>query len=579
MRITWSLAALALGACIPAAGGSLAAPRDPGSKPPVPNPIKHIIIIMQENRSFDHYFGTFPGANGFPQNLCVPLNPTNPGEGCVAPFHDPNDINAGGPHNGSNAQQDADDGITKAAMDGFVFQQTQSFQRSCSGSNEQKPTCAAFVPGVGLHDVMGYHTDAELPNYWAYARNFVLQDQMYEGVRAFSVASHLEMTSLWSALCTNPLDVATCFTSPAPNLPDGTSVMYPWVNFFQLLDQFGVSWKYYLGSGLEPDCDDDEMTCDPQLQGSQVSGYWNPVPGYGSVEAQGQDYLAAHNPDINQFLLDIKNGTLPAVSWIVPSNGLSEHPVAGVTAGQDYVTSLVNAVMQSPYWSSSAIFLSWDDWGGFYDHVIPPNVDTNNTKNATIQGYGFRVPGLVISPWAKPGYIDHGILSMDSYARYIEDVFMQGTRLDPKTFGEPDSRPELRDRVTYVQFLGGPRTEIDVLENDFDFTQTPLPPLLLSTHIPISIKIACGSTDPVNPQTCTENAVTISWRSVQAQNDYGPYSYQVLRDGTAVSTCATRAASCTDNDVPAGTHYYTVYSIDPNQVASPASAASQADVP
>ena len=552
------------------------------AKPRVANPIKHIIIIMQENRSFDSYFGTYPGANGIPQNICVPIDPANPGQGCVAPFHDPNDINAGGPHNGSNAQSDADDGITRAIMDGFVYQQTVGFQNSCGGSNARAPVsvrCGPFVPGTNLHDVMGYHTDAELPNYWAYAKNFVLQDQMYEGVRAYSMAAHLDMTSLWSALCSNPLDVTTCVTSPNPTVPNGNNVIFPWVNFFQLLDLHGVSWKYYLGSGLEPDCNDDAMTCDPQEQASQVAGFWNPVPAYASVESQGQTYLAAHNPDIDQFLIDIKNGTLPAVSWIVPSNGLSEHPPAGITAGQDYVTSLINAVMQSPYWSSSAIFLSWDDWGGFYDHVIPPNVDTNNTKNSTIQGYGFRVPGLVISPWAKPGFIDHSILSSNSMNRSIEDVFMAGARLDPKAFNEPDSRPDLRDRVTEVQFLGGPKMQIGVLENDFDFTQNPLPPLVLSTHIPIRIGVACGSTDPDNPQTCTTSAVTVSWRNVQAQKDYGPFTYQALRDGAPVASCATASTSCIDSNVPAGTHYYSVYSIDPNKVASPASAAAQADVP
>ena len=449
------------------------------------------------------------------------LNPRDPSQGCVAPFHDPNDVNAGGPHAAANAQADADDGITKAAMDGFPYQQTVGFARTCGGSQVRAPLsarCIAFVPGTEIHDVMGYHTDAELPNYWAYAKNFVLQDQMYEGVRSWSMASHLDMTSLWSAVCTNPLDVTTCVTSVSPEIPNGTAVKYPWVNLFQLLDLHNVTWKYYLGAGLEPDCDDDEMTCDPQEQAINVPSFWNPVPAYASVEAQGQAYLALHNPDLNQFLVDIKNGTLPAVSWIVPSNSYSEHPTSGVTAGEVYVTSLINAVMQSPYWSSSAIFLSWDDWGGFYDHVIPPNVDMN-ASNTPIQGYGFRVPGLVISPWAKPGYIEHGILSTDSYARYIEDVFMDGTRLDPVALGEPDSRPDLRDRVTQVRFLGGPKTLVSVLENDFDFTQNPLPPLVLSTHIPIRIALTCGSTDPNNPQTCVGNAVTISWHSAQVNHD------------------------------------------------------------
>ncbi len=572
--------ALALGVC---GAAVIAPPLQAARKPPVANPIQHIIIIMQENRSFDHYFGTFPGANGFPQNTCVPLDPANPAKGCVAPFHDRNDVNAGGPHNDNNAQADLDNGITKAALDGFVYQQTQGYTHLCSGSGSNahepgSPRCAPFTPGFEAHDVMGYHTDAELPNYWAYARNFVLQDQMYEAVRDYSMASHLELTSLWSALCSNPLDVSTCITSGTPVLPSGTQVVYPWANLFQLLDTHGVSWKYYLGSGLEPDCNDDEMTCDPQKQSSQVASFWNPLPGYAWVEAQGQSYLAAHNPQIDQFLLDVKNGNLPAVSWIVPANSFSEHPAAGITAGEDYVTSLVNAVMQSPYWASSAIFISWDDWGGFYDHVVPPIVDTNTSKYP-VQGYGLRVPGLVISPYAKPAYIDHGILSTDSYARFIEDVFMGGTRLDPAAMGEPDSRPDLRDRVTRVRFINGNLVNVGVLEDDFDFNQTPLPPLVLSTHIPVGISIACGSTDPDNPQTCKQDAVKISWRSLDGGNVNQTFTYQVLRDGARVSTCATSGTSCTDSAVPGGTHYYTVYSIDQNGVASPASAAAQADLP
>jgi phospholipase C len=159
-----------------------------------------------------------------------------------------------------------------------------------------------------------------------------------------------------------------------------------------------------------------------------------------------------------------KTGTLPAVSWVVPSGAVSEHPPAAVSAGQSYVTSLVNAVMQSPDWSSTAIFLSWDDWGGFYDHVKPPVVDQN--------GYGLRVPGLVISPYAKQGFIDHGTFSFDAYAKFIEDDFLGGQRLDPKTDGRPDPRPTVRETVP---LLGD-------LTADFNFNQTPRAPVVLPVH-------------------------------------------------------------------------------------------------
>lgn len=132
--------------------------------------------------------------------------------------------------------------------------------------------------------------------------------------------------------------------------------------------------------------------------------------------------------------------------------------------GQSYVTSLINAVMRSPDWDSSAIFLAWDDWGGFYDHVVLPSVDRN--------GYGLRVPGLLISPYARQGYIDHQILSFDAYDKFIEDDFLGGQRIDPATDGRPDPRPDVRENVA---ILGN-------LISDFNFGQSPRPPLLLPVH-------------------------------------------------------------------------------------------------
>jgi phospholipase C len=122
--------------------------------------------------------------------------------------------------------------------------------------------------------------------------------------------------------------------------------------------------------------------------------------------------------------------------------------------------------MRGPEWNSTAILLSWDDWGGFYDHVKPPTVDQN--------GYGLRVPALVISPYAKRGFIDSQTLSFDAYAKFIEDDFMHGQRLDPKTDGRPDPRPTVRENAS---ILGN-------LLNDFDFTQQPLSPLILSPNPP-----------------------------------------------------------------------------------------------
>jgi phospholipase C len=171
---------------------------------------------------------------------------------------------------------------------------------------------------------------------------------------------------------------------------------------------------------------------------------------------------------LQAFYRAARKGKLPAVAWITPSQRMSEHPPALVTAGQTYVTRLIDALMRGPEWKSTAIFLSWDDWGGFYDHVKPPRVDA--------EGYGLRVPGLVVSPYARRGYVDHQILSSDAYLEFVEDDFLHGRRIDPRTDGRPDSRPDVRENA---KILGN-------LVHDFDFAQKPRRPLILPLHPPFS---------------------------------------------------------------------------------------------
>ena len=196
---------------------------------------------------------------------------------------------------------------------------------------------------------------------------------------------------------------------------------------------------------------------------------------------------------VSKFFGAAKNGTLPAVSWVVPSGDVSEHPPSSVSAGQSYVTSLVNAVMAGPDWSSTAVFLAWDDWGGFYDHVAPPVVDRN--------GYGIRVPGIVISPYARRGYVDHQTLSFDAYLKFIEDDFLGGQRLDPRADGRPDPRRNVRENAP---ILGD-------LTADFDFAQPPRPPELLEVHPPTTL-IASAPFAPVGATSVPGNGgATIRW--------------------------------------------------------------------
>lgn len=527
--VSWSLSLIAAG--VPAGDTGV-----PAGDTGVPagdtgiSKIQHVVVIMQENRSFDSYFGTFPGADGIPmQNgsptVCIP----DPAHGsCVKPYYDPLDRNAGGPHSQANATADIDGG----KMDGFIAQ-AEKASANCAPND---PACA----GGKQSDVMGYHDARDLPNYWAYAKDFTLQDHMFEPNASWSLPAHLYMVSEWSARCSRAGDPQSCvnalqnpgsppdFTSwiqstligkcraglqnkacqdaltAAGITPDIAAQLhtlfaqncagsdsytkcqaaidkaalpealkqkllaaakqlappdYAWTDLTYLLYKQNVPWAYYVFNGTEPDCQDDAaMSCAPVAQNAKTPGTWNPLPYFDTVKQDGQ---LGNIQSLNNFYDAAKKGTLPAVSWIEPSGAVSEHPPALISTGQAYVTGLVNAIMSGPDWDSTAIFLSWDDWGGFYDHVAPPTVDEN--------GYGLRVPGIVISPYAKQGNIDHQILSHDAYVKFIEDDFLDGQRLDPATDGRPDPRPGVRED----------NPQLGNLVNDFDFNQQPIKPVIL----------------------------------------------------------------------------------------------------
>jgi phospholipase C len=446
------LAAAVLAAAMSASTGT----KHSAAPPPGIHKIKHIVVIMQENRSFDSYFGTYPGVDGIPRGACVP----DPRGGCLKPYHVSKDRNIGGPHALKNAVRD----INGGAMDGFV-REAVSARKACVDPHD--PVCSS--PAAGS-DVMGYHDAREIPNYWAYARNYVLQDHMFEPNKSWSLPAHLLAVSAWSAKCSVKGDPMSCVSAPdlpatppdfrgnlKKRIPD-----YAWTDITYLLHKHNVSWRYYVFSGTQPDCEDDAaISCKPIPQDAKTPGIWNPLPWFDTVR---ENWQLSNITPLGNFFKAARKGKLPAVSWVVPTQKVSEHPPGLVSAGQAYVTTLVNAIMRSPNWSSTAIFLTWDDWGGFYDHVLPPTVDA--------ESYGLRVPGLVISPYAKRGYIDHQILSFDAFLKFIEDDFLAGERLNPKTDGRPDPRPYVREDVP---LLGN-------LVDDFDFTQRPRPPLVLDPY-------------------------------------------------------------------------------------------------
>ncbi|HUA03927.1 MAG TPA: alkaline phosphatase family protein [Solirubrobacteraceae bacterium] len=514
--------------------------------------IRHIVMIVQENRSFDSYFGTYPGADGIPAidghfTVCLPDPLTG---GCDRPFHDPSLVNGGGPHGEDSVIDDVDGG----KMDGFVRESESPGGRGCGGF---AGVCSSFAPS----DVMGYHDAREIPNYWTYAENFVLDDHMFQSDASWSLPAHLYEVSGWSAHCSVPGDAASCVnddelggyqtsdiigvgtrgrraakrvrqllrtarrrlrmcryaqapvstggggttsspgsgsggTSGSPGTgPTGSSARYPqavsqcrrhvrnqlaklratvsrqvsttynyaWTDITYLLHKYGVSWGYFITPGGEPDCVGGNANCASSPFSVGTPDIWNPLPSFTDVH---QDDQLGNIQDASHFLRDARTGTLPNVSWIVPDQQHSDHPPANIATGQAYVTNLINTVMEGPDWGSTAIFLVWDDWGGFYDHVLPPVVDQN--------GYGFRVPSLVISPYARHGFIDHQTLSFDAINKFIEDDFLDSQRLDPATDGRPDPRPDVRENSD----------QLGDLTDDFDFDQTPQPPLILPLYPP-----------------------------------------------------------------------------------------------
>jgi phospholipase C len=345
---------------------------------------------------------------------------------CVTPYHDTSDIDVGGPHGHANFVGDIDGG----KMDGFV-------------KSAKSPT------------VMGYHNADEIPNYWAYAQHFVLQDHMFEPNSSWSMLAHLFMVSEWTASCSRPDDPMSCV-----NEVNGAGMNHAWTDMTYLMYKNNVSWAYYLQAGTAPDSDDDSNATPTDTQSTATPNIWNPLCSFTTVKQDGQ---LENIQDTSRFYTAAATGTLPEVCWVTPNYQHSEHPPYPISEGQSYVTGLINAVMSGPDWNSTVIFLAWDDWGGFYDHVVPPVVDAN--------GYGLRVPAMVISPYAKAGTIDSQTLSFDAYSKFIEDNFLGGQRLDPSSDGRPDPRPDVRENEP---ILGD-------LMNDFNFDQTPLPPVVLPT--------------------------------------------------------------------------------------------------
>lgn len=336
---------------------------------PTTTPVKHFIFLMQENHSFDNYFGTYPGADGIPEGTCMPVDSDDPAGRCVEPFHI------------------GDSPITDLGHTARVFEGQYN-------AGENDGFVSAFTDeGDRTDQAMGYYDGRDIPYYWNVADNYVLFDRFFTSARGGSVWNHM----YWIA----GVPGSSADSIPVDGLPDVTTI-------FDRLEEAGVSWKFYVQNY------DPTITYKTYVEhedtGRNAQVVWAPLlalPRY--VE---DPELFSHIVSLDEYYDDLANGTLPAVSYIVPS-GASEHPPGSIRAGERFVRTLHTALMRSSAWSSSAFLWAYDDWGGWYDHVVPPQVDE--------YGYGYRTPALLVSPYAKKGVVDSTLLDFTSGLAFIEE--------------------------------------------------------------------------------------------------------------------------------------------------------------
>ncbi len=342
------------------------------SDPPTKTPIKHFLFLMQENHSFDNYFGTYPGANGIPAGVCMPVDPTDPANSeCIKPYRmGDNDVEMDDPdHSDQTSRLQYNEG----RMDGFVY--------------------ALNLRNQDGRLAMGYYDDRELPYHWNIADNFVLFDAFFSSAAGGSFVNHM----YWVAAA----------PGIAEDEKEQQAVLANTPTIFDRLEESGISWKVYV-QNYEPRLTYRTLHEFPGNRASQV--IWVPLLNFDRFIDDPN--LNGKIVDMSQYYVDLTNGTLPAVAYLVPS-GPSEHPPSSLRSGQRFIRSLVQALMQSRYWENSAFLYSYDDWGGWYDHVPPPQVDEH--------GYGFRVPALMVSAYARKGYIDHTLLDYTSAIKFIQE--------------------------------------------------------------------------------------------------------------------------------------------------------------
>jgi phospholipase C len=338
-------------------------------------PIQHVVILVKENHSFDSLFGTFPGVNGATSGKVS--------TGVTVPLSHASDT----PKNFAHTWQSFHTAEHGGKMDWF---------------DKSSPSCWATT-GYACYS---QYQQADIPNYWTYARSFVLADNFFSSLNGPSFPNHQYLIASQSGgaaggagIVNNPQSGWGCdakatstvqLYNPATKLYSKSFPCFDYRTLGDVLDTAGVSWKYWAAP-------------------SNVTGYiWSAYDAISHVR-YGADWAKVLNQ--KNFEADALAGNLAAVNWLTLDWNDSEHPSASLARGENRTVSIVNAIMQSPQWASTVIFITWDDPGGFYDHVPPPVLDGF--------GSGMRVPLLVISPYVTP-HIYHEQATFDSLLAFVE---------------------------------------------------------------------------------------------------------------------------------------------------------------
>jgi phospholipase C len=427
-RYEISLCAAALLAGCGGSGQALA-PSGPISQPqpstgPAGKYLSHVIVIIQENRSFENFFAGYPGANA-PMSGCASPSPT------ATPQANP----------AGNSGCPGDD--KRVTLHEDTFHNNPDLQHDWSSSmvdwnNGQMDGFSQYGIKNGQDEAYDYIEHSEIEPYWTMAKQYVLADEMFPTEFGGSFTAHLTLIAGTDDI-ELPGEAEVNFPSAVPDdcdSPPGTTSDYltpnrtvhygvgpfPCFNQFntiaQVLDGTNVSWKIYATKVLD-------------------AGLWEPFEAIKYVR-YGSDWPKNIVAPQIRVLHDAADGKLASVDWVTPSKADSDHPAYRGDAGPSWVASIVNAVGESAYWPKSAIIVTWDDWGGFYDNAKPPQLD--------YRGLGIRVPCLIISPYAKHGYVVHTQYEFGSILRFVEEVYrLRPGSIGPRSEGYTDARAESLD--------------------------------------------------------------------------------------------------------------------------------------